>query len=691
MQSLKIKTVLRILTMAFAIVPMLIVGIVGYFATTGFAVDSVGQLARAVGTAQQETINQYLNGYISDVVYLSLDPSVLNGRNVDTGKLGIYADSVIKRKLSFEDSIPVYNDNIDDSILNIVITDTKGEILYEYEEVSGTGMNFFGFSELENITANTVVVSNIYCGDTGTGEDGYDRKYPVFFVAKGIPDLASDSGEAIGVVIEVIDTAQISAILKNTKYGSDNSGYLAVTDGKGCVLNYEGADYKKISEITDQSMKDEVLLSTKKSAQKDQHIEYNVGSKIGNYDYFTGSTSQSWKWVSVYPASFAGSQIMIPVLIALGVMLACGAVCVLLGMLVTKSIIEPMNTMVSVAREIQDGDLEKRLELKTKNEFKEISELFNNMLDDVSMSEELHRTISDISDNMLFEWDFHKEIMYVSDNFKERFDIDPTEAQLANGKFLDKLMSDEYAESYKRDISTLLKNRTGHSGEYQMVTKNGTMVWFAVRALCVTDRLGEPLRVVGVVTDIDSEKKLELQLSERASYDFLSQLYNRSTFERELKSEIERSANANVAVLFIDVDDFKFINDRFGHSVGDEVIKYVSGCIKQRVKGSGFAGRFGGDEFVLCITDPDQIKDIESLSLDLIDELYEGYHSELANVSINVKASIGIAFYPEHGDDSAKVVAAADEAMYFVKKNGKANYHIYQPEDSQIEDLQHTL
>ena len=65
--------------------------------------------------------------------------------------------------------------------------------------------------------------------------------------------------------------------------------------------------------------------------------------------------------------------------------------------------------------------------------------------------------------------------------------------------------------------------------------------------------------------------------------------------------------------------------------------------------------------------------------------------AELANVSINVKASIGIAFFPEHGDDSNKIVAAADEAMYFVKKNGKANYHIYQPEDSQIEDLQHTL
>ena len=97
--------------------------------------------------------------------------------------------------------------------------------------------------------------------------------------------------------------------------------------------------------------------------------------------------------------------------------------------------------------------------------------------------------------------------MYVSDNFKEKFDIDPSEAQLANGKFLDKIMSEDYAEIYKRDISTLLKNRTGHSGEYQMTTKNGSLLWFSIRALCVTDRLGEPLRVIGVVTDIDSEKE----------------------------------------------------------------------------------------------------------------------------------------------------------------------------------------
>ena len=670
MQSFKIKTTLRILTTAFAVIPMLIVGIVGYFSMTGFATNSVSQFARAAGAAQQEIINQYLNECISDVTYLSFSNAAgtlaQSGQGDDAkSNLSLLSENIETRNSGFK---------------NIVITDPAGNIVYEYNEIQGMKESFFGFEELESYTEGSIKVSNIYMNNEDYGTD-------VFYVAKSIDKDGLNNVD--GFAIEVIDLSRITEILANSTYG-EGKGYLAVSDSYGCVLNYNGTAVQKIDDVSDNSMKD-VFRSTVKPSSNENNVDYNAGVSLGCYNYFTGSSTGGWKWVSVYPGNMSMSQILIPVAISVGSMAVLAIICALLGILITKSIVNPMNQMVTVAREIQEGDREKRLEIKTHNEFKDISELFNNMLDDVSMSEELHRTISDISDNMLFEWDFHKESMYISDNFREKFDIDPKEAQLANGKFLDKLMSEEYAEVYKRDISTLLKNRTGHSGEYQMTTKNGSLLWFSVRALCVTDRLGEPLRVIGVVTDIDSEKKLELQLSERASYDFLSQLYNRSTFERELKSEIERSAHAKVAVLFIDVDDFKFINDRFGHSVGDEVIKYVAGCIKQRVKGSGFAGRFGGDEFVLCITDSKQIDEIESLSLDLIDELYEGYHSELANVSINVKASIGIAFFPEHGDDSNKIVAAADEAMYFVKKNGKANYHIYQPEDSQIEDLQHTL
>lgn len=188
---------------------------------------------------------------------------------------------------------------------------------------------------------------------------------------------------------------------------------------------------------------------------------------------------------------------------------------------------------------------------------------------------------------MLFEWDFHKERMYASKNMLAKFDIDTDSATLSNGKFIDSLMSQDDSEKYKRDMNGLLKNKSGYSAEYQLKTKSGAVIWVSLRAVCISDRLGEPLRVIGVMTDIDNEKKLELQLSERASYDFLSQLYNRNTFIRNLTSEIERRGTKRVAVSFIDVDDFKFINDRYGHTIGDEVIRFVADTIRTKVDDQG--------------------------------------------------------------------------------------------------------
>lgn len=672
MQSLKIKAILRYLMLIFIIVPIIIVGIVGFFSLSGFANSTVEQYAKSIGAAQGSVIDQAIGQYDRDIYSLSIDNQInvmAASAITDSNKAYVVKnfDNIINRA--------------ENDVLNFAVIDKSGNIAYDHLGKQGMGQFFFGYDEMKELGMGQTYISNIYPG----AEQGYETD--VFFIARATQSEPENTPVTTtsGYVIEIISTARISNLLQNTKF-DNGSGYLAVTDGKGTVLGYNGSASQKI-ESTDLQ---DVFKSTEKNSEN-KPIDYNKSGKIGCYGRFTGVSGSNWKWVAVYPAGTASSQILVPALIAIAVMVVLGVLCMLIGSKVTDSIVAPINVMIENMKEIKEGDRDKRFEIKTRNELHEMAVLFNGLLDEVCMSEELHKTISDISDNMLFEWDFAKEHMYVSENFLERFDINPSESQLANGKFLDKIMTEEYAEQYKRDISTLLKNRTGHSGEYQMLTKAGTVVWFTVRAQCITDRLGEPLRVIGVITDIDSEKKLELQLSERASYDFLSQLYNRSTFEKELQSEIERNAHSKVGVLFIDVDDFKFINDRFGHSVGDEVIKYVSGCIKQRVKGSGFAGRFGGDEFVLCITDPGQIQDIESLSLDLIDELYSGYHSELANVSINIKASIGIAFSPEHGENGKQVVAAADEAMYFVKKNGKANYHIYQPEDSDMEGLQHTL
>lgn len=149
-----------------------------------------------------------------------------------------------------------------------------------------------------------------------------------------------------------------------------------------------------------------------------------------------------------------------------------------------------------------------------------------------------------------------------------------------------------------------------------------------------------------------------------------------------LSSELDRRGPKKIGVMFIDVDDFKFINDRYGHTVGDEVIRFVADTIRKKVdEKGGLAGRFGGDEFVLCYTDQADVANLEQIAMDIIDELYLGY-TTAEGMLINVRASIGISYCPDHTEDVNELLSFSDTAMYFVKKNGKTNYHVYVPEDS---------
>lgn len=291
MQSLKIKTTLRILTTAFAVIPMLIVGIVGYFSMTGFAANSVSQFARAAGAAQQEIINQYINECISDVAYLSLSRPAgtlaQSGQGDDAkSMLSLMAENIADRNSGFK---------------NLVITDSSGNIVYEYEDIQGMKESFFGFEELEGYSEGSIKISKIYMNNE-------DYETSVFYVAKSID--ADGLNNIDGFAIEIIDLSKISEILSKSSYG-DGKGYLSVTDGTGCVLNYEGTAVQKIDDISDSGIID-VMKSTTKPTSAENNVDYNAGGKLGCYNYFTGASTSNWKWVSVYPANMAMSQITVP-------------------------------------------------------------------------------------------------------------------------------------------------------------------------------------------------------------------------------------------------------------------------------------------------------------------------------------------------------------------------------------------
>lgn len=638
----------------FALVPAIILGVVGTLASNNYSSDVRQEEFNSITMSKAGTIGTVFSGYLGDAATLSGMSAVAEAAK--SGESG--ADAIMK---SFADS---KTDIADALILNAsgtVVSSAAGA-------VNGT---FEHFDEISKSAVSTLLSWDKYQADG-------------FFVSHEIND-----GSLVGYVCLVIVPGADSALsqaLAGT-YVNDKAN-IALIDSVGNTINFSGNGASMKAGQLDSAIagkKDEIFRNVVSNVTANDN---RVLGTAGKYRFISGIIPDvtSWRWIAVCDNSEFGtaSSPIVP-LIALG---AAGIIMCALGVVIVSRFVKNMHEMLKTMDGIthENGISATRFKVKSKDEKSELGAIqtsFNEFLDEVKINSDRYRTIANLSDNMLFEWDFHKEVMYISDNMLQKFDLKPEGATLSNGRFLDSLMTPEDADKYKRDISAMLKNQKGYNTQYHLMSKSGTPIWVSFRANCITDRVGEPLRVIGVLTDIDNEKKAEMQLSERASIDFLSQLYNRSTFIRMLTQELDRRGPNKVATMFIDVDDFKFINDRYGHSSGDEAIRFVADNIRKKVDGrGGFAGRFGGDEFVLCYTNQDDIANLEQIAMDIIDELYVGFTTDDGTL-INVRVSIGISYCPQHTEDVNELLAFSDTAMYFVKKNGKTNYHIYMPEDSE--------
>lgn len=670
MGNLKLKIVLTAVMLVFAIVPAVIVGAIGTFSVMGYERSAKENTLQQVGESKSAGIKQAFKSYSSIVGAIAKSEAA-----VDVAHGMGSADAELEAAVA-----------ADPDILDMMILDDSGTVI---EAVNGSEGGVF-----ENLPMNDQGVINMPSVSEMLNWTSYGD---AIFVADPIPS-DNASGEA-GYVVAIVSAGPDSAVMKalSGQFVNLSGASFMIVDKNGVAVNYKQSGSIN-KEFAGSALQSDIaqFFDTSNSGYSDLKNSKDIKSikgSAGGSTYFVGLAGtdvMNWRWVASADNAAFSKFSTTTNLLGWVVVAASAVVFSIASLLVIGRFLVNMNGMLKTMTEISEAEGSTDIRFKVTNRRSELGEIqtsFNELLDEVFLSEERHRTIAELSDNMLFEWDFHKERMYASKNMLAKFDIDTDSATLSNGKFIDSLMSQDDSEKYKRDMNGLLKNKSGYSAEYQLKTKSGAVIWVSLRTVCITDRLGEPLRVIGVMTDIDNEKKLELQLSERASYDFLSQLYNRNTFIRNLTSEIERRGTKRVAVSFIDVDDFKFINDRYGHTIGDEVIRFVADTIRTKVDDrGGFAGRFGGDEFVLCFTNQDDIANIENISMDIINELYEGYTTADGAMHIDVKASIGVAFCPEHTEDVNELLSFADTAMYFVKKNGKTNYHIYIPEDSATDE-----
>lgn len=225
--------------------------------------------------------------------------------------------------------------------------------------------------------------------------------------------------------------------------------------------------------------------------------------------------------------------------------------------------------------------------------------------------------------------------------------------------------------------------------EYRlMLPEIGT---FHIHEKCIVelDAQGTPIYMLGTIRDITARKNSEKEVQQLAYYDCLTGLPNRFLFQEYLEIAINHASRSNqsAAIMFLDLDDFKQVNDSLGHATGDQLLQQVSERLILCLRDSDFitrsnhddrirpVARLGGDEFTILLLNNIAVNDITNIAQRIIDELNKPYYIDSHEVTTGV--SIGIVMFPFDGDDSESILNNADTAMYYAKQQGKNNFCFY--------------
>jgi diguanylate cyclase (GGDEF)-like protein/PAS domain S-box-containing protein len=234
-----------------------------------------------------------------------------------------------------------------------------------------------------------------------------------------------------------------------------------------------------------------------------------------------------------------------------------------------------------------------------------------------------------------------------------------------------KLLHREDRERVLRQVRESNRSGTPFRSEYRLVSRDGRVVWFRDESVIVRDEAGTPLYIQGYLLDVTERKRVEARLEQLAYTDSLTGLANREHFQSSLAAELATGGD-DVAVVFLDLDDFKTVNDSLGHAAGDELLRTVGERLAAVVRTSDLVGRLGGDEFGIIVRTADRLR-LAALTERI--QLALRSTAAIDGTPVRVAASIGIAC----STDSTDLLRDADVAMYSAKGEGGDTARFFEP------------
>jgi diguanylate cyclase (GGDEF)-like protein/PAS domain S-box-containing protein len=285
----------------------------------------------------------------------------------------------------------------------------------------------------------------------------------------------------------------------------------------------------------------------------------------------------------------------------------------------------------------------------------------------------LFDTLLSSSPDLSYLFDLDGKFIYANKSFKSLFGT--LSGDIVGKHFLE--LGPPFSTQIQQQLHQVTEAQKTSRAEMSLTQPSGENVTYENLLVPVSNDEGHPEAIAGIARDITERKEEEDKFRRSANYDSLTNLPNRNFFRDRLEWEVRHSGRTGrpVALLFLDLDGFKAVNDRLGHDAGDQLLQQVALRISACVRCTDTVARLGGDEFTVIISEVNKTQHVEILAQEILEELARPF--SILQTDVHISGSIGITLFPQDADTPENLVRNADQAMYVAKNAGRNRFSFF--------------
>ncbi len=291
----------------------------------------------------------------------------------------------------------------------------------------------------------------------------------------------------------------------------------------------------------------------------------------------------------------------------------------------------------------------------------------------IQEEKERYELIEEISDDIMFNYDVATDTLECSPKIlrtlRTATKVEDAIEYITYGNVLDHRDIPLFIEA----VSNALSGKRINIFDARIINQRNDAVWHRIKFASIFDADGNAVRFIGTISDIDKEKKEKSRLIAQAETDQLTGFLNKVSTGLKINELIKEYPNEPGTMFLIDIDDFKLLNDTYGHHEGDIFLREFTSKLTLAFRSTDILGRVGGEEFVVFVNGLGDVKELVEEKAKEIEKICHSVKLEKAKDRV-MSCSIGVAIYPETGMDYNELFEKSDEAMYYVKKHGKNGY-----------------